>query len=67
MITNLAHGKETVKNEDITTALLPYNMRKKNAVEVSHGEGLQVKGEEWRKGYEAGKNKKKKEYTVSQV
>ncbi|KAE8821378.1 putative retrovirus-related pol polyprotein [Hordeum vulgare] len=60
LITSLTHGKETVKNEDITAALLSYHMRKKNAVEVTHGEGLPVKGEEWRKGYEAGKNKKKK-------
>ena len=59
LITTLTHGKETVKNEDITAALLSYDMRKKNAVEVSHGEGLLVKGEQWRKGYEAGKNKKK--------
>ncbi|KAE8787904.1 retrotransposon ty1-copia subclass [Hordeum vulgare] len=42
------------------TTLLSYHMRKKNAVEVSHGEDLLVKGEGWRKGYEAGKNKKKK-------
>ena len=46
LITTLTHNKETVKNEDITAALLSYNMRKKNAVEVTHGEGLLVKGEE---------------------
>ncbi|EMS60458.1 Retrovirus-related Pol polyprotein from transposon TNT 1-94 [Triticum urartu] len=44
LITTLTHGKETIKNEDITAALLSYDMRKKNAVEVSHGEGLLVKG-----------------------
>ena len=60
LITTLTHGKETVKNEDITAALLSYDMRKKNAVEVSHGEGLLVKGEQWRKGYEAGRTRKRK-------
>ena len=64
----MTHGKETIKNEDITTALPSYNMRNKNAVEASHDEGLLVKGEEWCKGYEAGKNKnKKKGNTLSQV
>jgi hypothetical protein len=47
---HLTHAKETVKNEDITAALLSYNMRKKNTVKVTHGEGLLVKGEAWRKG-----------------
>src|ERR1041385_2414521 len=51
LITTLTHDKETVKNEAITAALLSYNMRKKNAVEITHGEGLLVKGEAWRKGY----------------
>ena len=59
LITTLTHGKETVKNEDITAELLSYDMRKKNTVKVSRGEGLLVKGADWRKGYEAGKNKKK--------
>ncbi|KAE8784432.1 Retrovirus-related Pol polyprotein from transposon TNT 1-94 [Hordeum vulgare] len=39
LITTLSHGKETVKNEDITAALLSYHMRKKNAMEVTHGGG----------------------------
>ena len=50
LITTLTHGKETIKNEDITAALLSYNMRNKNTVEVTHDEGLLVKGEAWRKG-----------------
>ena len=61
LLTTLTYGKETVKLEDITAALLSYDMRKKNnAEEVSQGVGLLVKGELGRKGHEAGKNKKKK-------
>jgi len=61
LITTLTYGKETIKVEDVTAALLSYDMRKKNtAEEVAHGEGLLVNGAQGRKGYEAGKNKKKK-------
>lgn len=45
LITTLTYGKETVELEDITAALLSYDMRKKNNVEkVTHGDGLLVKG-----------------------
>ena len=61
LITTLTYGKETIKLEDVTAALLSYDMRKRNnAEEVAHGEGLLVNGGQGRKGYEAGKNKKKK-------
>ena len=61
LITTLTYGKETVELEEITVALLSYDMRKNNgAEEVSHGEVLLVKGEQGRKGQEAGKNRKKK-------
>ena len=61
MITTLTYGKETVELEDITAALLSYDMRKKNNVEeVTHGGGFVVSGGQGGKGYEAGKNKKKK-------
>lgn len=54
LITTSTHGKETVKNEDI----LQYEKEERG--EISHGEGLLVKGEEWQKGCEVGKNKNKK-------
>ena len=61
MITTLTYGKETVELEDITAALLSYDMRKKNnAEEVTHGGGFVVSGGQGGKGYEAVKNKKKK-------
>jgi hypothetical protein len=61
LITTLTYGKETVEFEEISAALLSYNLRKKNnAEEVSHASGLLVRGEQGRKGQEAGKNKKKK-------
>ena len=61
LITTLTYGKETVELEDITAALLSYDMRKKNNVEeVTHGDGLLIKGEQGRKGQEAGRKKKKK-------
>jgi hypothetical protein len=61
LITTLTYGKETVELEEITAALLSYDMRKKNiAGEASHGDGLLVKSELCKKGHEAEKNKKKK-------
>jgi hypothetical protein len=61
LITTLTYGKETVELEEITAALLFYDMRKTNITdEASHGDGLLVKSELCKKGHEAGKNKKKK-------
>ena len=52
LITTLTYGKETIKLEDVTAALLSYDMRKKNtAEEVAHGVGLLVNGAQGRKGY----------------
>ena len=60
LISTLTYGKETVELEDITAALLSYDMRKKKVTEeVAHGVGLLVKGELGGKGHEAGKKKKK--------
>ena len=61
LITTLTYGKETIKVEDVTAALLSYDMRKKNtAKEVTHGEDFLVNCVQGKKGYEAWKNKKKK-------
>ena len=61
LVTTLTYDKETVELEDITAALLSYDMRKKNsAEEVSHGDGLLIKGELGSKGQEVRKNGKKK-------
>jgi hypothetical protein len=59
LITTSTCGMESVELEDITAVLLSYDMRKKNnAEEVARGKGLLVNGEQGRKGYEVGKNKK---------
>lgn len=61
LITTLTYDKETVELEEISAALLSYSLRKKNtAEEVTHAAGLLVRGEQGRKGQEAGKIRKKK-------
>ncbi|KAL0451879.1 UNVERIFIED_CONTAM: Retrovirus-related Pol polyprotein from transposon TNT 1-94 [Sesamum latifolium] len=44
LVTTLTYGKETIKVDEITTALLAHNQRKQNAGESSHGASLYVKG-----------------------
>jgi hypothetical protein len=44
LVTTLTWGKETLKLEDVTGALLAFHQRKKNIDENSQGEGLVVKG-----------------------
>ncbi|KAL0349826.1 UNVERIFIED_CONTAM: Retrovirus-related Pol polyprotein from transposon TNT 1-94 [Sesamum radiatum] len=43
-VTTLTYGKETIKIDEITAALLAHNQRKQNAGESSHGDSLYVKG-----------------------
>ncbi|KAL0460800.1 UNVERIFIED_CONTAM: Retrovirus-related Pol polyprotein from transposon TNT 1-94 [Sesamum latifolium] len=44
LVTTLTYGKETIKVDEITVALLAHNQRKQNAGESSHGDSLYVKG-----------------------
>ncbi|GMI85810.1 hypothetical protein HRI_002250300 [Hibiscus trionum] len=44
MVTTLTYGKETIKVEEITAALLAHNQRRQNTRESSHADGLYVKG-----------------------
>ncbi|KAL0371814.1 UNVERIFIED_CONTAM: hypothetical protein Scaly_0863000 [Sesamum calycinum] len=44
LVTTLTYGKETIKVDEITAALLAHNQRKHNAGESSHGDSLYVKG-----------------------
>ncbi|KAE8721388.1 hypothetical protein F3Y22_tig00016106pilonHSYRG00031 [Hibiscus syriacus] len=44
MVTTLTYGKETIKVEEITTALLAHNQRKQNIGESSQADSLYVKG-----------------------
>jgi hypothetical protein len=44
LVTTLTWGKETLKLEDVTGALLAFHQKKKNIDENSQGEGLVVKG-----------------------
>ena len=44
MVTTLTYGKETIKVEEITAALLAHNQRKQNAGESSHADSLYIKG-----------------------
>ncbi|KAK4414013.1 hypothetical protein Salat_2814100 [Sesamum alatum] len=43
-VTTLTYGKEMIKVDEITAALLAHNHRKQNAWETSHGDSLYVKG-----------------------
>ena len=44
LVTTLIYGKETIKVEEITAALLALNQLKQNASEESQGEGMVVRG-----------------------
>ncbi|KAL0337525.1 UNVERIFIED_CONTAM: hypothetical protein Scaly_2027600 [Sesamum calycinum] len=44
LVTTLTYGKETIKVDKITAALLSHNQWKQNARESSHGDSLYVKG-----------------------
>ncbi|GMI70741.1 hypothetical protein HRI_000743400 [Hibiscus trionum] len=44
IVTTLTYGKETIKFEEITAALLAHNQRRQNTGESSHADGLYVKG-----------------------
>ncbi|KAL0396276.1 UNVERIFIED_CONTAM: Retrovirus-related Pol polyprotein from transposon TNT 1-94 [Sesamum calycinum] len=44
LVTTLTYGKETIKVEEITAALLAFNQQKQNIRESSHGDSLYVKG-----------------------
>ncbi|KAK4435064.1 hypothetical protein Salat_0669700 [Sesamum alatum] len=48
LVTTLTYGKETIKVDEITAALLAHNQRKQNAGESSHGDSLYVKGNQER-------------------
>jgi hypothetical protein len=61
VVTTLTYGKETIKIEDITAALLAWEQRRKNnAVEAPQAEGLLVNGEPRRGKVEAKSKRKKK-------
>jgi len=60
VVTTLTYGKETIKIEDITAALLAREQRRKNnAVEAPQVEGLLVSGESSRRKVEARSKRKK--------
>ncbi|KAL0411272.1 UNVERIFIED_CONTAM: hypothetical protein Slati_3716900 [Sesamum latifolium] len=44
LVTTLTYGKETIKVDEITAALLAHNQWKQNAGESSHGDSIYVKG-----------------------
>ncbi|KAL0440732.1 UNVERIFIED_CONTAM: Retrovirus-related Pol polyprotein from transposon TNT 1-94 [Sesamum radiatum] len=44
LMTTLTYGKEIIKVDEITAALLAHNQRKQNARETSHDDSLYVKG-----------------------
>ena len=56
LVTTLMWGKETLELEDITSALLAFNQRKKASDGSSQGEGLVAKGNQKR-----GRNKSQSE------
>ncbi|KAE8715745.1 hypothetical protein F3Y22_tig00110160pilonHSYRG00324 [Hibiscus syriacus] len=60
MVTTLTYGKETIKVENITAALLAHNQRKQNAGESSQADSLYVKGnrDRERKPEKAGSGKR---------
>lgn len=61
VVTTLTYGKESIKTEDITAALLARELRRKNnAVEAPQAEGLLVSGEPSRGKVEAKSKRKKK-------
>ncbi|KAL0373808.1 UNVERIFIED_CONTAM: Retrovirus-related Pol polyprotein from transposon TNT 1-94 [Sesamum radiatum] len=44
LVTTLTYGKETIKVDEITAALLAHNQQKQNAGGSSHGDSLYIKG-----------------------
>ncbi|KAK4422118.1 Retrovirus-related Pol polyprotein from transposon TNT 1-94 [Sesamum alatum] len=48
LVTTLTYGKEMIKVDEITAALLAHNQWKQNAGESSHGDSLYVKGNQER-------------------
>ncbi|KAL0285042.1 UNVERIFIED_CONTAM: Retrovirus-related Pol polyprotein from transposon TNT 1-94, partial [Sesamum angustifolium] len=43
LVTTLTYGKETIKVDEITAALLAHNQQKQNVGESSYGDSLYVK------------------------